>query len=235
MNLLEISVGIVLPYVSLVILIAGLAYKIRKWQKGGVANLAIYPAASSKWELWRKILGEILLFSTFRKEHKALWSQTWVLHAMLLLIIMGHTRLITDWPLRVLLGMSESSVDTFSAWAGGIAGLLAMFTCTFLIFRRLTLQRVREASTGEDYLVMIILLLILVTGNIMRFYTHFDIALARTYFATLFSFQPVQVPGDPMFLLHFTLVQILLIILPFGKLLHIPGVFYSKALTAKDY
>jgi nitrate reductase gamma subunit len=235
MQLVEILIGVVLPYVTLLILVVGLFYKIRKWQKAGVANLAIYPAASSKGRLWRKILSEVLLFSTFRKEHKALWSQTWVFHAMLLLIIMGHTRLITDWPLRVLLGMSEDSVNTLSSWTGGIAGILATITCLFLIFRRFTVQRVREASTGEDYIVMMLLLLILITGNIMRFYTHFDIALARTYFATLFSFQPVQVPGDPMFLLHFFLVQLLLIVLPFGKLLHIPGVLYSKALVAKDF
>jgi len=235
MQLLEILIGIVLPYLTLLILVVGLTYKIRKWQKAGVANLAIYPAASSKWKLWRKILGEILLFSTFRKEHKALWSQTWIFHTTLLLIIMGHTRLITDWPMRVLLGMSEESVNTLSSWAGGIAGILATITCLLLIFRRLTVQRVREASTGEDYIVMVLLLLILITGNIMRFYTHFDIALARTYFATLFSFQPVQVPGDPIFLLHFFLVQLLVIVLPFGKLLHIPGIFYSKALVAKDY
>jgi hypothetical protein len=30
-------------------------------------------------------------------------------------------------------------------------------------------------------------------------------------------------------------VQLLLIYLPFGKLLHIPGIFYSKPLLAKDY
>jgi nitrate reductase gamma subunit len=235
MDVIEILIGVVLPYVTLVILIAGLFYKIRKWQKGGVANLAVYPATSSKWELWKKILGETLLFSTFRKEHQVLWSQTWVFHAMLLLIIMGHSRLLTDWPLRVLMGMSAESVDTLSSWAGGIAGILAMLTCIFLILRRLSVQRVREASTGEDYLVMMLLLLILITGNIMRFYTHFDITEARTYFATLLTFQSVQVPSDPMFLLHLFLVQLLLIILPFGKLLHIPGVFYSKALVAKDF
>jgi nitrate reductase gamma subunit len=38
-----------------------------------------------------------------------------------------------------------------------------------------------------------------------------------------------------MFLLHYLLVQILLIYLPFGKLLHIPGIFFSKPLMAKDY
>jgi nitrate reductase gamma subunit len=143
--------------------------------------------------------------------------------------------LITDWPLRVMLGMPEGAVDTLSAWAGGVAGAVAMLACLLLLIRRMTVRRVREASTSEDFFVMVLLVLILGTGNLMRFYVHFDVSLAQAYFASLFTFGPVQVPGDPTFLLHFFLVQVLLIYLPFGKLLHIPGVFYSKALVARDY
>ena len=69
----------------------------------------------------------------------------------------------------------------------------------------------------------------------MRFLTHFDITVAQTYFASLFTTSGADVPHDPLFLLHFFLVQLLLIYLPFGKFLHIPGVFYSRTLLAKDY
>lgn len=235
MDAFEMLIGVVLPYAVMAVLIWGLVYRLRRWQKAAVANLAIYPSASSKGQLWRKILGEVLLFKTFRKEHRRLWTQTWSLHAFLLLIILGHTRLITDWPLRVALGMSEGAVNTLSAWAGGIAGAVALAACILLLVRRLAVRRVREASTSEDFFVMVLLMAILVTGNVMRFLTHFDMTLAQAYFASLFTLGPVKVPGDRMFLLHFFLVQVLLIYLPFGKLLHIPGVFYSKALVAKDY
>jgi nitrate reductase gamma subunit len=235
MDAFEMLIGVVLPYAVIAVLVLGLIYRLRRWQKAAVANLAIYPSASSKGQLRRKVLGEVLLFKTFRKEHKGLWAQTWSLHTFLLLIILGHTRLITDWPLRVLLGMSEGAVDTLSAWAGGIAGAVALVACVLLLVRRFAVRRVREASTSEDFFVMVLLIAILITGNVMRFLTHFDITLAQAYFASLFTLRPVQVPGDPMFLLHFFLVQVLLIYLPFGKLLHIPGVFYSKALVARDY
>lgn len=235
MELAEILIGVVLPYATIAVLVLGLVYRIQRWHKAAVANLAVYPSASSRGQLWRRVLGEVVLFSTFRKEHKGLWVQTWTFHAFLLLILLGHTRLITDWPLRVLLGMSEGAVAALSAWTGGVAGIVAMFACVALLVRRFALRRVREASTSEDYVVMFLLLLILVTGNIMRFYTHFDVTLAQAYFASLFTLGPVLVPGDRMFLLHFFLVQLLLFYLPFGKLLHIPGVFYSKALVARDY
>jgi nitrate reductase gamma subunit len=235
MYVFQILIGGVLPYITLAVLILGLIYRIRRWNKAAVANLAVYPAASSRGRLWRKVLGEVIFFSSFRKENKSLWSQTWIFHATLLLILLGHTRVITDWPLRVLLGLSASTVDTLSSWAGGIAGLVAMVACILLLLRRSTMQRVREISTGEDYTVMVLLLLILVTGNAMRFFTHFDITIAQAYFASLFSFGSLQIPSDPLFLGHFLLVQVLLIYLPFGKLLHIPGVFYSRALVAKDF
>jgi len=235
MNAMKLIIGEVLPFVTLAVLVLGLGYRIRRWHKAAVANMALYPAAANRKDLWKKVLGEVFLFRSFRKEHAGLWWQTWPFHVAIALIVLGHTRLITDWPLRVLFGMSAESVDTFSAWAGGFAGIVAMATCLFLLIRRFSVRRVSEISSGEDYIVVLLLLAIIVTGNIMRFVTHFDMALAQTYFATLFSFQPTQVPHDPTFLLHSLLAQILLIYLPFGKLLHIPGVFYSKPLIVKDF
>ena len=118
MNAMKLVIGEILPFVTLAVLVLGLGYRMRKWHKAAVANLAVYPAASNRTELWKKVLGEVLLFRSFRKEHAGLWWQTWPFHAAIALIVLGHTRLITDWPLRVLFGMSAESVDTFSAWAG---------------------------------------------------------------------------------------------------------------------
>jgi nitrate reductase gamma subunit len=69
-----------------------------------------------------------------------------------------------------------------------------------------------------------------VTGDILRFGTHFDLNQTREYFAGLVTFQSVAVPSNPYFLLHFFLGQVLIMWIPFSKFLHIPGVFYSKSL-----
>ena len=235
MQLFELLIGQIMPFVTLAVLLVGLLYRLHRWQKAAVGNIALFPAASSRGGLFKKVLGEIVFFSSFRKEDQALWWRTWVFHGCLLLILLGHTRLITDWPLRVLLGLSAESVHAISAWGGGICGVVALVTCVLLLNRRFGLPRVREISTGEDYYVLFLLLFILITGNTLRFLTHFDIAVTQTYFATLFSTSATQVPHDPLFLLHYFLVQLLLIYLPFGKFLHIPGIFYSKTLLAKDY
>ena len=236
MNEFALVIGKVLPFVTLVVLVFGLVFRIRRWMKAAVANMALFPAASDgKKEMTSKIVGEILLFKTFRKEHKYLWWSTWLFHASLVLILLGHTRVVTDWPLRVLFGMSPGAIHSLSLWSGGAVGILVMVTGLLLLFRRLTLQRVREISTGEDLFVIGLLLLIIVTGNTLRFSGDFDIAVAQTYFASLFTFGAIQVPASTVFLVHFLLVQVLLMYLPFGKLLHIPGIFFSKPLLAKDY
>jgi len=220
MEVLVFFIGKLMPFVTLTILIVGLLYKLVHWQRAAVGNIALFPSATGRGQLLGKVLGEVVFFSSFRKQDSSLWQRTWIFHVTLLLIILGHSRLISDTPLRVWLGLSEGSVSAISAWGGGIAGVLAMVTCFMLLARRFGIRRVREIS---------------ITGNAMRFLTHYDITETQLYFRTLFGPGAIQVPHDPMFLLHFFMVQLLLIYLPFGKFLHIPGIFYSRTLLAKDY
>jgi len=235
MEVLVFFIGKLMPFVTLTILIVGLLYKLVHWQRAAVGNIALFPSATGRGQLLGKVLGEVVFFSSFRKQDSSLWQRTWIFHVTLLLIILGHSRLISDTPLRVWLGLSEGSVSAISAWGGGIAGVLAMVTCFMLLARRFGIRRVREISTGEDYGVLILLLFILITGNAMLFFNDYAITETQLYFRTLFGPGAIQVPHDPMFLLHFFMVQLLLIYLPFGKFLHIPGIFYSRTLLAKDY
>ena len=239
MQILELVIGRIMPFVTLTVLIAGLVWRIRKWQRAAVANVALYPSAANKSELVKKILGEVILFKSFRKENKELWAKTWFFHVALLLILAGHTRLIFGWTDSILgLAMSPEGINSMSAWAGGVLGIVALVACILLLNRRFVLQRVKEVSTGEDYYALILILFILITGNALRFFTnfdvaHYDVAVSREYFSSFFLGGVAT--QNPLFLLHFFFVQLLLIYLPFGKFLHIPGVFFSKSLMAKDY
>jgi nitrate reductase gamma subunit len=103
-----------------------------------------------------------------------------------------------------------------------------------LLFRRLTVERVKEISDAEDYFTLILILAIIITGDLMRFITHFDLALSREYFSALFTFQKATLPADQVFLLHYFLGQVLIIYIPFSKFLHIPGVFLSKSIIYQE-
>jgi nitrate reductase gamma subunit len=67
----------------------------------------------------------------------------------------------------------------------------------------------------------------------MRFISHFDLSLTREYFLALFTFSGATMPQNGWFVAHYLLAQILIMYMPFSKLLHFGGIFYSEALIQK--
>jgi nitrate reductase gamma subunit len=56
----------------------------------------------------------------------------------------------------------------------------------------------------------------------------------KHFFTGLWTFSGAQLPMDPILLVHLSLVAVLMILLPFSKLLHIPGVFFSPTRNQVD-
>jgi nitrate reductase gamma subunit len=236
MSYLQLLIGQLMPFITVAVLVSGLTARLVRWQRAAaVVDMALYPVARNRASLWRRLLSEVLLFTSFRQQHRTLWWHAWLFHLALGLIILGHTRLITDWPLQGLLGLSDNAAMAISVWIGGGAGLVAMATCLLLLLHRLMVRRAREVSTGEDYMLALLLLSIFITGNLMRWLPAGDLSQVHLYLSSLVRLEVAQIPADPIFLLHIFLVQVLLVYLPFGKLLHAPGIFFSRALIAKDF
>ena len=68
----------------------------------------------------------------------------------------------------------------------------------------------------------------------MKYVLHTDIVAVKLFFLGLLSFDWQPIPGDPVLLLHLFLVAVLLLIFPFSKLLHAPGLFFSPTLNQVD-
>ena len=107
-----------------------------------------------------------------------------------------------------------------------------------ILIRRLTLQRVREITGGADVAALLLIGAIIITGNAMRFGAeHFDLALTREYFAALATFSnamEMQVLTNNVFLLHMCLGFLLLMLIPFSKILHFGGFFFTHQLIRKQ-
>ena len=221
-------------------LLGGLIWRIRTWLDGPIPRLALtlFPASPGGLGLGKGLVKEILFFRSLFRGDRALWTGTWVFHATLLLILLGHFRLVRDVPaLWRALRLNDGQVDLFSAAVGGAAGLVLLVAGLFLLARRLLLTRVREVSRAEDFAVLALLLAVILTGDYLRFFAHFDLGQSRAYFVSLIRFAPAAGPSQPLFLVHFTLAQTLLMVVPFSKFLHIPGVFFARPLlqmTAKE-
>ena len=96
----------------------------------------------------------------------------------------------------------------------------------------------REITGPADYLALLLIGAIIFTGNMMRFGgEHFDLALTREYFASLATFSGVT--GEPAlqngtFMAHMGLALLLIMIIPFSKILHFGGIFFTHQLIRKQ-
>jgi nitrate reductase gamma subunit len=129
------------------------------------------------------------MFPGLFKGDKFFWAIAWFFHLTLGLIILGHLRVFTGLIDRILMsfGMSAESINSMSANVGGVAGLIIMAAAIMLIIRRLSSERVREISNPADYIALLLILAILLTGNLMRFGEHFELAQTRLYFSQLLT------------------------------------------------
>jgi nitrate reductase gamma subunit len=199
--------------------------------------ITLFPAPRSGSEMFGEVIKETFLFPSLFKGDKSLWSMAWFFHLTLALIVVGHVRVFTGIIDNILMsgGMSAEAINQMSASVGGAAGLIIMVTALLLIIRRLAIGRVREISNPADYLALLLILAILVTGNAMRFGAHFELAETRLYFSQLFTFSlaGLAIPQNGMFQLHFVLVQLLVIYVPFSKILHFGGIFFTQTVIKK--
>jgi nitrate reductase gamma subunit len=195
--------------------------------------ITLFPAPKPGGGTFWNVIKESLLFPSLFKGDKMLWSFAWIFHATLALIVVGHIRVFTDFPkLWAALGINA---DRMSAISGGAAGLIIMFFAILLLLRRASINRVREVTNFSDILALLLVVAILVTGNWMRFGEHFDLATTRVYFYQLFTFSLAasSLPTAGMFLVHFLLAQVLIMFIPFSKIMHFGGIFFTQTVIQK--
>jgi nitrate reductase gamma subunit len=226
MEIFGYFVGVILPPITISVFAIGMVYRLREWWKLPSPKLTLYPVPAPGLDSFLSILKATFFFPSLFKADRLLWFGAWIFHASLALILVGHIRVATDFPgLWKALGINA---DTMSSVMGGLAGVVIMLATLILTFRRMGIARVQEITQTGDYVTLILLLAVILTGNAMRFQGHFDLELTRQYFAGLFLLQAPPPPAQGWFLIHFFLGQLMFIYLPFSKLLHFGGIFFTQ-------
>lgn len=216
-----------MPYITIVLFLAGMAYRLLAWAKLPQPAMTLFPQPAGGGK--KGVLQEVFFFPKLLRSDKLLWTLAWIFHAALALIVLGHLRVIIDFAfLWNALGMTPADVDSMSATAGGAAGFVISAALLGIILRRVFLKRVREISTGGDWIALLLIMAILVTGNAMRLGAHFDLAQTREWFIGLVTFSSVAVPQNTAFIWHLFLGQLLFLYIPYSKILHFGGIFFSQ-------
>lgn len=213
-------------YFATTIFVVGLAHKIRLYARTPAPlKIPTTPAPITTMGVVARIAREVVFFESLFKACKWTWLFGWVFHAALLLVVLRHLRYFTE-PVWFWVNW----VQSFGLYAGFamVAGLVG------LEVRRIAVDRVRYISAPSDHLMLMLLIGIAGTGLMMKYVAHTDILSLKAFILGLMYFDWQPIPADPVLLVHLSLVLVLMIIFPFSKLLHAPGLFFSPGRNQAD-
>jgi nitrate reductase gamma subunit len=225
MSLLTISFAL-LFYAAAAIWILGIAWKVRLYASTPVPfHIPTTPAPTTRAGVIRRMFFEVTLFNSLFKANKWIWLFGWVFHFALLLVLLRHFRYFTD-PVWFWVGWIQP-FGTYAAFAM-VAGLACLWARRFLV------DRIRYISSPSDHLMLALLIAIGLSGIGMKFVAHTDIVAVKGFFLGLMYFDWQPMPSDWLLIIHLSLVAVLIIIFPFSKLIHAPGLFFSPTRTQVD-
>ena len=225
MSLLTIAFTLLFYFAALVLII-GLGLRIRLYARTPAPlRIPTTPAPLTAAGVVGRMFFEVTLFRSLFKSNKWIWIFGWLFHAALLLVLLRHLRYFTDpvWSWVALL----QPLGAYAAFVmiAGLAGLWA---------RRFLVDRVRYISSPSDHLMLALLIAIGLSGLGMKYIAATDIVAVKAFFLGLMYFDWQPMPGDPLLMLHLVLVAVLMIIFPFSKLLHAPGMFFAPTRNQAD-
>jgi nitrate reductase gamma subunit len=213
-------------YVATVILVGGVAYKIADyWRTPAPLKIPTTPAPTTGVGVGLRMAREVVLFESLFKSNLWIWALGWIFHLGLVLVLVRHLRYFTEpvWWWVVL--MQPLGILGGFLMAAGLAGLW---------LRRMVVPRIRYISTPSDHLMLGLLLLIAVSGLMMKYVVPTDVVAVKVFFLGLMRFELHPLPTDAPLLIHLALVALLMIVFPISKLLHAPGVFFSPSRNQID-
>ena len=213
-------------YLAVAVLVLGLAVKIRQyWMTPVPFKIPTTPAPVTRWGVVLRMAREVLLFESLFKANKWTWVFAALFHAGLALVLLAHFRYFIEpvWTWVVLI--QDIGIYAGFALVAGLGGLWA---------RRILVDRIRYISGASDHLMLALIVGIGLSGLAMRYGIRTDIIAVKAFFLGLMRFDIQPLPSDPLLLLHLGLVAALMIVFPFSKLLHVPGVFFSPARNQVD-
>ena len=213
-------------YFAAFVLVAGLARKIIQYAlTPAPLKIPTTPAPTTGRGVVFRMMREVVLFESLFRGNKWTWIFGWMFHFGLFLVTLRHLRYFIEpvwFPIQL--------VQPFGIYGGiamvvGLAGLWA---------RRFLVDRVKYITSTSDHLILGLLVAIGCTGLLMKFVFHVDVVEIKHFFQGLYSYDIEPLPADPLLLLHLFLVALLMIIFPYSKLLHMPGLFFSPTRNQVD-
>jgi nitrate reductase gamma subunit len=213
---MTILIGIILPYIALVVLVAGLAWRTYKWATAPRhLPWGLYPSPTGAVGQGWYIAREVITLRSLLPFNKRIWLGGYAFH--------GGIALTMLWLVLTLLGLRQDWV--------AVIGLLAMLAMLggglYLFIARLVLPDLRAISTFVEYfnLALFTALSVLALAAIGAGQIALD--ETRAYLLGLATLNPHAPPDRPLFLLILLLAEWLMVYFPFSKMPHMISKYFS--------
>lgn len=219
---------VILTYVAATVFIVGFLAKVWKYATTPAPlKIPQTPAPVHAGGVPKRILSEVVVFKSLFKSNRVLWLAGYLFHIGLLLAVMKHFRFFFAG-ISAVPGLSY--FVTFEMYAGLImgGGLALLFLLRFAVDRHMYI------SVMTDYFLLILLISIAGTGLVAKHFYRVDLTQVKEFMMGVLSFSPQTFPGQPIFLIHFSLVLLLLVYFPFSKMMHAAGLFFSPTRNQVD-
>ena len=210
-----------LLYSAVAILVIGVVWKVIQYLRIPVPHMiAVAPVPRTRFGVFVRLMRETLFFESLFRANKWTWLFGWIFHYAFALVLVRHLYFVTESTPHWLVSLFVPG--DYAAWlmVSALGGLLV---------RRTTVARVRFISAPSDYAMLILLLLIGVTGLLLRFKWYVDIVAVRDFMLGLLAFSPQILPHNLVLYVHIGSVALLAIVFPFSKLMHFPGYYLSPS------
>lgn len=179
--------------------------------------------------LFRNTKAEIIGGRLYMGSSKWLWLGAIAFHYCFLIILIRHLRFFTGetpWLVSLI-----ESVDSF--WQIGLpliymTNIVIAAALLYLLGRRILNPQLKYISLPSDYFPLFLIIGIVTTGILMRYFLPVDITSIKELALGLVYLKPtVPTEVGTLFYIHFFLVSVLFAYFPFSKLMHMGGVFLS--------
>ena len=226
-------------WVSVPFFLAGTAFQIYQWLRvpRSEMRLGIFSQKKVGTARWLKLGKDSFIFPQVLDIDRRMWGFVIALHLAGVALFIGHLRLIFEFtPLANALG--SRGMEQFAFLTGGAIGIILVIAILYFLTRRIVSPN-RAISAPEDYFLLILILLVILSGNYLRFFGDIPVTAYRQYISSLFSVNPyipaVLASSTTKWALgaHVMFANMLFIYFPFSKLVHFVGSFAANLIRSE--
>jgi len=161
--------------------------------------------------------------------NKWLWLAALAFHYTFLVIFLRHFRFFLE-PIPLPIDLLQRLDGFFEVGVPGLylTDAIIVLALLYLLLRRFAVPQIRYISLAADYFPLFLILGLVLSGILMRYFIKVDIRGVKQLAMGLVSLHPTVPEGiGSIFYMHLFLLSVLIAYFPFSKLMHAPGVFLS--------